>query len=198
MRTSLKLVTATALIAAVLFVQMTSVSAQTQTAAAGSACFTFDTPTIAVDESERESLSLYLREAEVENALKNGLSSRCLGERKAEFRENILIWMSASERFDVPRITVEYWRPLVSFYFEPEDVDWAVRIIDCESEGNPFAKNSRSSASGLFQHLASAWEKRSADAGWAGAPIWDPEANIAVAAWLFYEGGGKSHWTCKG
>jgi hypothetical protein len=49
----------------------------------------------------------------------------------------------------------------------------------------------------LFQHLASAWEARSEAAGIAGASIWDPEANVAVAAWLFYEGGGKRHWTCK-
>lgn len=93
---------------------------------------------------------------------------------------------------------VEQWRSLVEKYFHPEDVTWALRVMQCESGGNPNAKNSHSSASGLFQHLARYWPERSVKAGWAGASIWDPEANIAVAAWLFYAPhGGPSHWTCK-
>lgn len=93
--------------------------------------------------------------------------------------------------------TIEQWRPLVSTYFSPADVAWAMQVIACESGGDPNAKNPRSSASGLFQHLATYWEGRSAKAGWAGASIWDPEANIAVAAWLVYEGGGKGHWNAS-
>ncbi len=96
-----------------------------------------------------------------------------------------------------PRKGIDRWRPLVSLYFEPRDIDWAMAIIKCESRGDPNARNPRSSARGLFQHLARYWPKRSQKAGWEGASIYDPEANIAVAAWLFYEGGGKSHWTCK-
>lgn len=92
--------------------------------------------------------------------------------------------------------TVEQWRPLVETYFLPADVPWAMRVMACESGGNPLAKNPNSSASGLFQHLARYWDARSAKAGWAGASIWDPEANIAVAAWLYYNSG-PQHWTCK-
>jgi len=91
---------------------------------------------------------------------------------------------------------VARWRPLVERHFEAADIEWALHIVDCESNGDPLAENPRSSASGLFQHLASAWEARSEAAGIAGSSIWDPEANVAVAAWLFYEGGGKRHWTC--
>lgn len=91
---------------------------------------------------------------------------------------------------------VEQWRPLVVQYFRPNDVEWALAIIRCESSGNPNAKNPRSSASGLFQHLARYWPNRSRKAGWEGANIFDPEANIAVAAWLL-ETGGKGHWVCK-
>lgn len=91
---------------------------------------------------------------------------------------------------------VEQWRGLVETYFQPEDVPWAMRVMWCESKGDPNAKNPRSSASGLFQHLATYWPERSAKAGWAGASIFDPEANIAVAAWL-YSWGGSSHWVCK-
>lgn len=94
--------------------------------------------------------------------------------------------------------SVEDWRPLVEMFFAPRDVDRALRIIRCESRGNPWAKNPGSSASGLFQHLASAWPSRSAKAGWAGSDIFDPVANTAVAAWLVYQGGGWSHWAASG
>lgn len=87
---------------------------------------------------------------------------------------------------------VEQWRGLVSAYFAPGDVDLALRIMGCESGGNPNAKNPTSSASGLFQHLGRFWADRSVRAGWSGADIFDPEANIAVAAWLRNDG--WHHW----
>lgn len=96
-----------------------------------------------------------------------------------------------------PPVAVEHWRPLVAAYFAPEHVDLALRIIACESNGSPDAKNPRSTASGLWQHLASYWSERSAKAGWAGASIWEPEANTAVAAWLVYHGGGWGHWNAS-
>ncbi len=89
---------------------------------------------------------------------------------------------------------VETWRPLVEAHFAPTDVARALRVIGCESSGDPDAKNPRSSASGLFQHLGRFWPERSVKAGLAGADIFDPEANVAVAAWLVYQGGGWSHW----
>ena len=75
---------------------------------------------------------------------------------------------------------VERWRPIVSIYFPSDRVDWALRIIECESHGDPNAKNPRSTASGLFQHLASLWDERAAAAGWPAADVFDPFANIAV------------------
>ena len=93
--------------------------------------------------------------------------------------------------------TVEQWRPLIERYFAPADVGWAMRVMSCESGGNPNAKNPAGSASGLFQHLAAKyWTARAVAAGWAGADVFDPEANVAVAAWLYYHGG-PSHWVCK-
>jgi hypothetical protein len=91
---------------------------------------------------------------------------------------------------------VERWRPVVAMYFPTDRVDWALHIIECESHGDPDAKNPRSTASGLFQHLASLWGERAAAAGWADADVFDPFANIAVAAWLL-ETGGPGHWVCK-
>lgn len=96
----------------------------------------------------------------------------------------------------IPRdpVEAEDWRPLVEAFFAPGDVDRAVRVIQCESNGDPWAKNPRSTASGLFQHLASMWPPRAAAAGHAGADVFEPVANVATAAWLVYEGGGWSHW----
>ncbi len=52
--------------------------------------------------------------------------------------------------------SVEQWRPLVETYFRPGDVDRALRIMRCESGGDPNIMHDFSnpaSASGLFQHL---------------------------------------------
>jgi len=144
-------------------------------------------------------LNDYLTLGEVKYVINNGLtleSLRCYREREAVERTGIAV------KYPKPRFErtvspgAEQWRSLVEVYFPSDWVGWALRIMQCESGGDVYAKNPHSSASGLFQHLARYWEERSTKAGWAGASIWDPEANIAVAAWLL-ENGGTSHWTCK-
>lgn len=99
---------------------------------------------------------------------------------------------------------VEAWRGLVAQHFAAERVDEALRIIQCESRGDPTAVNPYSGASGLFQFMASTWTWASAEAGWAGASVFDPEANTAAAAWLVqtsietaHPGGAWGHWTCS-
>lgn len=79
---------------------------------------------------------------------------------------------------------VSEWTSLVSAYFAPEDVELALRVISCESGGDPNAQNRRSGAAGLFQHIPRYWEPRAAAVGMAGASIFDPVANVAAAAWL--------------
>lgn len=86
---------------------------------------------------------------------------------------------------------------LIAAYFPPADWAWAAAVLVCESGGNPNAYNSSSGASGLFQHLERFWPGRAAAAGWAGADVFDPTANTAVAAWLLAQGG-RSHWVCRG
>lgn len=94
-------------------------------------------------------------------------------------------------------VGADRWRPLVEEYFRAGDVERAMTIMRCESNGDPDAANPTSTASGLFQHLASEWDGRAARAGWEGADVFDPEANVAVAAWLVYEGGGWGHWNAS-
>ena len=100
--------------------------------------------------------------------------------------------------------SVEQWRPLVEQYFPPERVQEAMRVMACESGGNPNAKNPTSTATGLFQFLTGTWAWSSVSAGWSGYSRLDPEANIAVAAWLVdrsvrtnHPGGAWGHWECQ-
>jgi hypothetical protein len=97
---------------------------------------------------------------------------------------------------------VEQWRSLVSQFFPTSRVEEALRIIDCESGGDTNAVNPYSGASGLFQFLPSTWATTAPNAGYGGASVFDPEANIASAAWLAnrYQELGYYYWTpwsCK-
>lgn len=94
---------------------------------------------------------------------------------------------------------VEQWRPLVETYFQPADVPWAMRVMACESGGNPNAKNRTSTASGLFQFLRSTWDWVAEGLGFgthASGAVFNPEQNVRAGAWLYYNGG-PSHWVCK-
>jgi hypothetical protein len=91
---------------------------------------------------------------------------------------------------------------LIHEYFLEEDWEWAFRITFCESSAQrddtySDAIHITSNASGWFQHLPKFWEERSIKAGFEGFDILDPIANVGVASWLFYEGGGPRHWVCK-
>lgn len=92
---------------------------------------------------------------------------------------------------------VEQWRPLVASYFSPGMVDQALSIIQCESLGDPNAYNPYSGASGLFQFIPGTWAVTSVKAGFAGFSVFDPEANVASAAWLtsYYQAAGRNPWT---
>lgn len=88
-------------------------------------------------------------------------------------------------------------RELVTEFFAPGDVNRAIRVAWCVSAFNPAAVNPTTGASGLFQHVPDDWAERSAAAGYPTASIFDPRANVAVAAWMLYElPGGWSHWDC--
>jgi len=82
---------------------------------------------------------------------------------------------------------------------DQDDVHRFLRIMQCESGGDPDAKNPNSSASGLMQHLTRYWPDRSERAGRAGADVFDPDANIWVSAWLALAApeGGWQHWVCR-
>ncbi|MGD2103309.1 MAG: hypothetical protein PVG83_13845 [Acidimicrobiia bacterium] len=88
-------------------------------------------------------------------------------------------------------------RAMVSRYFEPADVNRAVRIAWCESRFDPNAMDLRTGGVGLFNHLPRYWEERSTSAGFAGADATDAEASTAAAAWEVYNGGGWDVFNCR-
>lgn len=88
-------------------------------------------------------------------------------------------------------------RALVSLYFEPEDVNRAVRVAWCESRFDPNSVNLRTGAVGLFQHLPKYWQERATNAGFAGYEPTNPEASTAAAAWAVYHGGGWEIFGCR-
>ena len=86
---------------------------------------------------------------------------------------------------------------LINEYFKPEDRALARKIAFCESSGQTHHIGSEvvshAFAIGWFQHLAKYWLERSEKAGWGDYHPFHAEANVAVAAWLFYNSG-VHHW----
>ena len=99
---------------------------------------------------------------------------------------------------------VEGWRALVERHFPPDLVQQALEVMSCESRGNPDATNPGSGAAGLFQFLDSTWAWASVQAGYGGSSRYDPEPNVASAAWLVGYSlsigdprGAWAHWECQ-
>ena len=88
---------------------------------------------------------------------------------------------------------VEQWRPLVAGQFPPEQVENALCVIRSESGGNPSARNPRSTASGLFQIMASIWAPHF---GLTYDDLYSPEINTYVAARI-YEKSGWRPWSLR-
>ena len=96
---------------------------------------------------------------------------------------------------------IEQWRPLVVKYFPSSIVNQALSVLEGESSGNRFAVNpivtSYGNAKGLFQHLEDLWPPRAIAAGFVGRSIFDAEANIAAAAWLYGQTNNWNAWEAK-
>ena len=89
-------------------------------------------------------------------------------------------------------------RALVSDYFQPQDVNRAIRVAWCESRFDPNSVDLRTGGVGLFHHLPRYWLERAANAGFPDADPTDPEASVAAAAWEVYHGGGWDVFGCRG
>jgi soluble lytic murein transglycosylase-like protein len=75
------------------------------------------------------------------------------------------------------------------------DADRLLRIGWCESRWDPSARGA-GGAAGVFQFVPSTWSWASAGAGFPGASVFDPFANVETAAWLMSTQG-AGHWRCR-
>jgi len=96
---------------------------------------------------------------------------------------------------------VEAWRSTVEKYWPASRVDCVLGIIKRESNGDPRAYNSSSSAEGLMQHLSKYWVSRAQGAGFVDgnglvASPFNGAANIAAGAYLgnYYDGAIGQWW----
>ena len=65
-----------------------------------------------------------------------------------------------------------------------------MRVMWCESRGDPDAVNAESGASGLMQHIPRYWDERARAAGFQGASPFDPMRTFTLLfGFLTREGG---------
>lgn len=86
--------------------------------------------------------------------------------------------------------SAEHWRLLVALYFNPEDVDRAVCLMEKESGGDPDARNPSSGAAGLMQVMPF-WAKTH---GYAYNDLFNPGINLWIAS-LIRDQQGWSAWS---
>lgn len=85
------------------------------------------------------------------------------------------------------------WGDTIAAHFPAEQVRKACSVMMCESNGNPSAENSRSSASGLWQFLSGTWESTTGTP--APASAYSAGTQTAAAATL-WRSSGWSPWSC--
>ena len=99
-----------------------------------------------------------------------------------------LIWQIAEADAGEP----PEWSALIAWYFDADEVQNALDIMECESGGDPTAYNP-SGATGLFQIKPEFWSHLLRP----GETLYNPEANVRVASVIVAASGGWKHWTCK-
>jgi hypothetical protein len=88
----------------------------------------------------------------------------------------------------------EQWRSTVAQYFPAESVDTVLRIMECESHGNPLANNGVHQ--GLMQENVNYHLPKAIALFGPGADLYDPVTNIAVAA-VISGGYNFGAWSCQ-
>lgn len=93
-----------------------------------------------------------------------------------------------SEAFEAFPASVRHWAPLVSVYFEPDDVARVLCLMELESAGDKNARNPRSGASGLMQVMPF-W---AGHLGYRTSDLFEPSTNLQIAAHILEEQGWRA------
>lgn len=80
--------------------------------------------------------------------------------------------------------------------FPASAVDAALRVMACESGGNPWATGSAGER-GLFQVMPRYHQAKADAAFGAGADLYDPYINTVVASIISAGGSNWAAWTCR-
>ena len=110
------------------------------------------------------------------------------------------------EPYEVWGNRVDRWAPIVEEALEqygiPEQLDTFMRVMHCESRGDPYAHNTavydnpKDQASGLMQHMPRWWDHRVEQNNLTGhADIFNPFYNVWISAWLVDKYSWE-HWEC--
>ncbi len=152
---------------------------------------------LAEADAELAAANTLARQAEIEYRNAVSAAEAAKAAREAEARRKPEAGGGGSSGGSIKvKPAVEAWRPVVQAHFPAHLVEDALKIMQCESGGNPNAVNPYSGASGLYQFLPTTWAVASVKAGVGDRSVFDGEANIIAAAWLagYYESRGYSPW----
>ena len=108
--------------------------------------------------------------------------------------ERVQVFLPSFSTLPPAPVGEPWFQPLIETYFKVEDYEWAARVSLCESGWKADAINHEGSgAAGLFQMMPG-WYNGT----WGYHPFdpYNPEENVAAAAWLYYTGG-PQNWVCK-
>lgn len=87
--------------------------------------------------------------------------------------------------FEAFPASVRHWAPLVSVYFEPDDVARVLCLMELESGGDKSARNPTSGASGLMQVMPF-W---AGHLGYQVSDLFQPAQNLEIAAYILDQQG---------
>lgn len=120
-------------------------------------------------------------------------------------------WVPTMATYEQPEVWgwhTDRWTPIVEEALEDygleSELDTFMRVMFCESRGDPLAHNTdvysnpKDQASGLMQHMPRWWDYRASNAGFEGYSPFNPIANIYASVWLLAlpDIGGWKHWEC--
>lgn len=142
------------------------------------------TTALRFETQKAEAQAYVLNVALTENARREASLEAAAAAAAAAVSNRSLLVPNTSQIVSNASYGVAQWAPLVRKYFPQQFWADALKVMWCESRGDPNAASTVSDARGLFQHKLKYWAPRAVNVGFPGASVFNPEANVAAAAML--------------